>query len=387
MSLKSKLEYYVKFNPVVHNVFVSLANAAIRTMGLFCRRQDDLILFVSDIGKNYTGSPRAIYERMRELGLDDRYRMIWAFNDPKKHAGIGCSVVKLDSPAYFRIALQSKYWVTDVNIERGLTFKKRGTRYLNTWHGSTMKTLGNDIPGRLYYDCKTIDYMCVNSNYDIETFSKAFDIGEEKFVRVGLPRNDCLYRNRQSDSSEFKERLGLPCDKKLILYAPTWRDTEDAGDSYRIAPPIDIESWRKALGDECMLAFRMHPITQRAFGIIEDDFCRDFSSFQPLNDLLLAADLLITDYSSLAFDFSILKRPVLCFGYDMEQYSRTRGLYLDLEELFPCGVQKNEDELLDLMRTDAVWNADGSHCLAERFNEFGGRATDSCIDLLLKECL
>ena len=387
MGVKSVLEHAVKFNPVVNGLFSTCAGIGVRALGFGVASDPCTILFVSDIGKSYSGSPRAIYERMFEDGLLDDFRVIWAFTEPDKFTAElkGCELVKLDSVAYFKAAQAAAYWVTDVNIERGLVFKSKGCRYLNTWHGSSMKTLGWDIHGRTYYDLSSVDWMCVNSEYDIDTFATAFRVEKSRFVATGLPRNDDLWARRAEESAIYKKALGLPVDKKLILYAPTWRDTVDGGESYQIAPPIDPAKWERELGYDCILAFRMHPITQKAVGIEPNGFLRDFSRFQPLNDLLLAADLLITDYSSIAFDFSILGKPVLCFGYDLAEYGEVRGLYLDPASVFPFGVQSTEDELIALLNQERTWERETPRIQAfrDRFNAWGGDATKECIDLLL----
>lgn len=382
MSLKSRIDHLVKFNPVANRIFVSTLSLGVRMLSLGKPIKKDLVLFTSDIGKSYSGSPRAIYEEMVANGIASQYDIVWAFNEPEKYQDIGSRIVKHDSLAYFSIARQAKYWITDVNIERGLKFKRKETQYLNTWHGSSIKTLGRDIHGRIYYDCSSIDWMCVNSEYDVRTFSRAFGMADRRFIRTGLPKNDYLWAHKGDDSTIYKKKLGLPEDKKVLLYAPTWRDSQDGGKTYSIAPPINLEKWKSKLGESCVLVFRMHPLTQQAMGFEKSDFLYDYSSYNPLNDLLLASDLLITDYSSLAFDYSILERPVLCFGYDSETYSRIRGLYIDPIELFPSGVQRNEDELLDCLASASSWASDGSRSVSADYNLYGGNATAECMSIL-----
>ena len=358
-------------------------SAAVKATAIGQSTNDKLMLFVSDIGKSYSGSPRAIYEYICETGLASEFTIVWAFNKPELFKNLGCKTVKLDSVEYFRIALTAKYWITDVNIERGLKFKRPQTKYLNTWHGSTMKTLGNDIHGRIYYDCSSIDWLCVNSEYDVSTFKRAFRIDEKKFIRTGLPKNDYLFVHRNDSSAVYKRKLGFPDDKRIILYAPTWRDSNDGGKSYTIAPPISLDKWKEALSDRYVLVFRMHPLTLSAMGIVEDDFCRNYSGYQPLNDLLLASDILITDYSSIAFDYSILKRPTLCFSYDEEDYRENRGLYIDLNSVYPLGTQQTEDDLLECIAELDKYGLNECPTISGEYNEYGGDATRMCCEYLL----
>lgn len=374
----------IKFNPVVNSLFTTVASVSVGLLGIGNPVREDLILFTSDIGKSYTGSPRALYEYMRDKGLLNGMDIVWAFTKPEDYQMPGCRVIRHDSIEYFRTALSAKYWVTDVNIERGLRFKRKQTKYLNTWHGSSFKTLGRDIHGRIYYDCSSIDYMCVCSDYDEEIFSRAFGLTKDRFVHTGLPRMDQLHAHATDDSTLWKEKVGLPTDKRVILYAPTWRDTSDGGSSYTISPPIDIAKWRRRLGKDSVLVFRMHPLTQKALGVYEDEFLIDHSRYQPLNDLLLASDCLVTDYSSIAFDYAILKRPCLCFGYDAEEYDRVRGLYGIVGEAFPRGNCATEDEVLDALDDIAEWGEkEYSAPLYTEFNRYGGEACKICAELLL----
>ena len=107
----------------------------------------------------------------------------------------------------------------------------------------------------------------------------------------------------------------------------TWRDSEDGGKSYTIKPPIHFDEWRKVLGNEYVVLFRAHHQTTKVLGLVYDDFIRDASTYPAVNDLMIAADLLITDYSAIAFDFSILCKPILCYTYDYEDYLVKRGTY------------------------------------------------------------
>lgn len=383
MSLKSKVEHLIKFNPVVNGAFSMFAGLGVACLGFRSSINNNLILFVSDAGKNYTGSPRALYEYMSDQNLLSDMEVVWAFERPEEYEYIDCKKVKLDSCEYFRIAQQARFWISDVNIERGLKFKRQKTIYLNTWHGTSFKTLGWDIHDRIYYDCSSIDLMCVSSEYDAKTFSSAFRIKKDCFLPVGLPRNDQLYLHRDEESADWKKRVGLPTDKKVILYAPTWRDTTDGGSTYSIKPPVDFTKWREKLGDEYVLAFRMHPLTSEALGIEPSSFLFNYSHFQPLNDLLLASDVLITDYSSIAFDYAILGRPALCFGYDASEYERARGFYLDIDKVFPRGNCATEEILLEEIEQIDYWG-NGDYCapLYKVYNTFGGKACEQCCEVL-----
>lgn len=125
-------------------------------------------------------------------------------------------------------------------------------------------------------------------------------------VTTGIPRNDALYHATDNDKNNIRERLGLPLDKKIILCAPTWRDSEDNGATCAIKPPITASFWNEQLKDDYIILFRTHAYTNTLMGVVFDDFIRDFSSYPNVNDLLIASDILISDYSSIMIDFLFL---------------------------------------------------------------------------------
>ena len=133
-----------------------------------------------------------------------------------------------------------------------------------------------------------------------------------------MPRNERLWHSTEDERIEIRNKLGISQGKKVILYAPTWRDSKDGGKSYEIKPPIHFDKWKKQLGEEYIVLFRAHHQTTKVLGIIYDDFVRNASDYPDVNDLLIASDILITDYSAIAFDFCILCKPIFCYAYDYD---------------------------------------------------------------------
>ena len=134
--------------------------------------------------------------------------------------------------------------------------------------------------------------------------------------------------------------------KKVILYAPTWRESTDGGASCDLKPPIDLDKWKERLGKDCVVFIRAHVNTREMLGIKYDDVIRNGSDYPAVNDLLMMADFLISDYSSIIMDYCILGRPIVCFGYDYEEYNKARGgFYFDLDKEIPSGVRHTEDDV------------------------------------------
>lgn len=383
--LRAKLDYILKHNYFFNRVFTCGVSSCLKFIGLFVKTDDKIVLF-SSLSRKYNDSPRVLYEYMlahpKRFG---HYKCVWALEDPANVEIPGKpQKVKSDTIAYFLMALKAKYWITCVNIERGLHFKKRGCLYLNTWHGTPFKHVGNDAAGRKDFNFRNVDYFCYASEYEKKIFQHAFRLSEHALIPTGLPRNDDLYSVTVEEILEIKKRLGLPTDKKIILYAPTWRDSIDNGKTYAIAPPIDTKKWEKELGETYITLFRIHAYTNTLLGIDFNDNLRDYSFYPNVNDLFKVSDILISDYSASMADYSILGRPIICFTYDYEQYRNARGLYIDYEKEMPSGVLSTEDEVIHYIK---AMNYDEEcdktrRMIREKMIHEGGNATEDCLKYL-----
>ena len=382
MNIRKRLDYILKHNSWIQMAFKKVASLFFRFVGLFVKVDDKLVLINSFAGKKYNDSPRILFEAMRDDPRFSHLKFVWAFEHPEQFDIDKADTVKIDTWKYFVTALKAGIWISSVNIERGLFFKKKKTFYINTWHGAGTKTIGNAIPNRKFYDYSNVDIMLVQSSFEEEIFSRDFNCRQESFRKIGFPRNDELFHISKSDSDRYRKEFGIPEDKKVILYAPTWRDSRDGGLSYRVEPPITLEKWRAAFADEYVLLFRMHPFTT-IFNMQYDDFARDFSAYGNLNHILAITDVLITDYSTIVYDSSVAHIPFICFGFDYERYSKERGLYFDMNEVYPGGVQHTEDEVI--ARIKAVMDGadkDSYEAFRQHYVEAGGNATAQILDEL-----
>lgn len=384
---RARLDFWLKHNYSFYRFFNTTLSVGIRVVGWFVPLDKKMVLF-SGHSRKYNDSPRAIYEYMIKQPEFGGYRFVWALEDPEHVELPGPAIkIKSDTIRYFIISLKAKYWVTCVNIERGLHFKKKRCKYLNTWHGLSFNHIGNDVPGRKDFDFRSVDLMCYESEYHKEILKRAFNTREEAMIPTGLPRNDTLYRTTIEEINHLKKELGLPMDKKLILYAPTWRDSTDSGLTYAIKPPVNVEYWERELKDRYNVLFRTHSYTNKLLGIQFNDFIRDFSNYPVINDLFKISDILISDYSACIGDFSILERPVICFAYDYESYSKSRGLYLDLETTMPSGVKRTEEEVISQILTmDYQKECEKTKTMIkDRLTYLGGHATEICVEKLFEQ--
>ena len=382
--MRQRVIFILKHNTALQKLYCVIMSFVFRFLGLFIKTDDNLVLFVSFMGIGFNDSPKAIYDYMKSHPEYSKYRCVWAFEHPEEHPEL--DTVMIDSAKYFRTALKAKYWVTNTNIERGLKFKKKKQVYLNTWHGIALKHIGNDCPGRNDYNFDTVDHLVVSGCHDEKVWKSAFNANPSTYLRCGMPRNEELWLASENKREEIRAKLGLPSDKKIILYAPTWRDSTDGGKNYEIKPPIHFDIWKSELGSDYIVLFRAHHLTTKVLGVQFDDFVRDYSEYNNVNDLMIVSDLLITDYSAISFDYSVLRKPIFCYAYDYETYLAERGTYFDIDKKYPNKSCRTEDELLSRIK-NLDYNAECANTkrFRDEFIQYGVGATKACVKALFAE--
>ncbi|AZU64000.1 bifunctional glycosyltransferase/CDP-glycerol:glycerophosphate glycerophosphotransferase [Neobacillus mesonae] len=319
--------------------------------------KENYIIFESFLGKNFSDSPRNIYEYIIENNLD--YQCIWVFNDKNRKIPGNAKIVKRFSLAYYYYFAVSKYWIN--NMRQPLHLVKRdGNVFLETWHGTPLKKLVFDMKEvysanprykrDFYMQSRAWDYLLSPNRYSSEIFNRAFKFDNE-MLEYGYPRNDILYSPKKDEIAErVKETIGIPKDKKVVLYAPTWRDDDyyEPG-KYKFQLQLDLHKMKEVLGDEYVVALRMHYFIADDINVEGlDDFAFNLSKYDDIAELYLISDILITDYSSVFFDYANLKRPILFFTYDLDKYrDQLRGFYLDFENDAPGPLLRTSDEVIE----------------------------------------
>lgn len=384
--MKKRLEYILKHNLFIQNLYKVIFSSFFRIMGLFIKTDEKLVLLNSFGGRKYNDSPKVLFEYMVSDPRFSDFKYVWAFEEPEKFNIPKATKVKIDSWDYFKTALKSKYWITSVNIERGLHFKKKDTIYLNTWHGTGPKVSGNGVSGRKDYDFSYVDILLCDGDYLKSIFIKDYNANEENLLFSGRPREDSLYKLTEEKIIKYRQQLNIPEDKKVIFYAPTWRESTNSGKSYSINLPIDIAKWRGHLQDEYVVLLRTHLFTNDIQGVQFDDFLKNVSDYPEINHLYAISDILISDYSSVFFDFSLLEKPMICFAYDYNEYVKTRGLYFDLDKEFPGGVLRTEDEVIQKIESlDYQKECKETKEFKDKFISRGENATELCVQELLNK--
>lgn len=389
----------VKYNRWLYNVYYYMAMFLIKVLRQCVKTDEKLIVFASFGGRKFDDSPRAIYERMVEDPRFEGFDLVWAFIDPDKFEIGRGTKIRIDTIRYFSTLLKARVWVTNSTMTRGLHFTGKHTFVLNTWHGTPIKRMGQDIKeGNLAFKTKrrkkarslkvtpsTSVIRLAQGQFDVDVFSNAFRVSPSSFRITGLPRNDFLMEEGSQAKLElYKRKIQCPQNKKVILYAPTFREYEkDSSGAPMFSMPLDLNLWRRELGSEYVLLIRAHYEVARRLNLKDDDFVHDVSSYESLTDLMLASDILVSDYSSIMFDYSILGRPIICYCYDYERYNETRGLYFDPREELSCEGINSEQDLIDVIKhLDYQHSSDVAITFRDKYVEAFGNATEQSLDII-----
>ncbi|MEH7746002.1 CDP-glycerol:glycerophosphate glycerophosphotransferase [Neobacillus drentensis] len=359
--------------------------------------KDNYIIFESFLGKNYSDSPRNIYEYIIENNLD--YKCIWVFNDKHRQIPGNAKIVKRFSLAYYYYFAVSKYWINNMRQPLHLV-KREGNVFLETWHGTPLKKLVFDMKDvysanprykrDFYMQSRAWDYLLSPNRYSSEIFRSAFKFDNE-MLEFGYPRNDILYSPQKEEIvARVKKNIGIPDNKKVVLYAPTWRDDDfyEPG-KYKFQLQLDLHKMKETLGDDYVVALRMHYFIADDINVEGlDGFAFNLSKYDDIAELYLISDILITDYSSVFFDYANLKRPILFFTYDLDKYrDQLRGFYLDFENEGPGPLLRTSDAVIDAIANIDEINEQYSDRYAAFYERFcswhDGKSTEKVVKRVL----
>ncbi|HET9894726.1 MAG TPA: CDP-glycerol glycerophosphotransferase family protein [Streptosporangiaceae bacterium] len=326
----------------------------------------DAVLFISFDGRTATDNPLGIAKELRRRG--DQRDQIWAVNDWSVAVPPDSRAVLIGTAAYLAALGRSAYVVANDHV--ALPYRRRrGQRYVQTWHGTPLKRLGWDIvkpsfaSGDWYFDFLARDVaqwdLLLSPNpFTTPIMRQAFRYTGE-IAETGYPRDDALVAGRPAGSmASLRERLGLPPGKRVAMYVPTWRENQrDDASGYRFEVRLDLAAARQRLADDYVLLIRgHHRMAGWALADAEPGFVVDVTGYPDINDLLALTDVLVTDYSSVMFDFAPSGRPMVFFTYDLESYrDQLRGFYFDFEAAAPGPLVSTSGELIEtLADIDAV---------------------------------
>ncbi len=360
---------------------------------------EDTVLFECFFGGFYSDSPKYIFEQLVKA-YPKEYTCVWVYKDKKMEVPFPCKQVKRFSLAYYKYLARAKYFVFN-NRQPAWMEHRDGMVFLETWHGTPLKRLTFDqeevlsaSPNHkalMYRSSRNWDYLVSPNEFSTEVFKSCF-MFDNMMLNTGYPRNDILHKpNKEVFAAEIRKKLGIPEGKKTILYAPTWRDDEFYGHGqYKFTLKLDLQQMKKHLSDEYVVLLRTHYYIADAIDITGvEDFVVNVCKYNDIAELYLISDILITDYSSVFFDYAGLKRPMLFYTYDLEKYrDDLRGFYIDMETEVPGPLLLTTEEVVEAIENiDAV-----NETYQERYERFykrfcgweDGHAAEKIVDFVFK---
>ena len=258
------------------------------------------------------------------------------------------------------------------------------------WHapGASKKFGGSaDIEshGMLRKISEKTDYLIVTSKNIIDYYAEAFQISKTKIKPLGLPRMDYYFENHDLDKlkSDFCKKYNISRDKKIVLYAPTFRDEEKYNNVFNY---LELDKFNRELGEEYVLALRLHPKIKNFYkdDIKSEGKYVDVTNFESEQELMLISDILITDYSSIMIEYSVLNKPTVFFTYDLDYYlSNERGFYYDFKTTVPGPIVYTSDELIDVIKNNRFDKSKISDFVNSQFDDIDGHSSERIVNYLL----
>lgn len=310
------------------------------------------VFLLNELSHTYGDSLKYIHKYLKSNG-DNKYKFVFSIKKGYE-APNDVIVVRPGSFDYFKEILSSGIIITNAG---GISYlpKRKKQKIINTWHGGgPYKKTSIDVYDNYWYkkevkmNCDNIDYILSSCRYFTEKEAHSMGFEAERCVPAGLPRNDILFKKHQEIVRKVRDYYSIPEDKKFILYAPTFRSSSNQSTSKMISNYIDIDvdlllsALKTRFGSEWICGIRLHPkladIDMSKMDVIN---CTIYPDMQ---ELLCCADAIITDYSSLMWDYSFTYRPVFLYAPDIEQYEKERGFYMPVSE-WPYPIAHNNEEM------------------------------------------
>ncbi|MFF5189057.1 CDP-glycerol glycerophosphotransferase family protein [Streptomyces sp. NPDC000345] len=365
------------------------------------RRAPDprLVVYSAFSHRGVLGDPGAVYRKALEIA--PQLRGVWVVRDEETAARLpeGVEHVLLDSPEYRRVTARAGFFVNNVNWP-GTLAKRPGSVHIHTHQGTPLKYMAADLlakPGARYgVDVPQMlrradrwDHSLVANRHSELVWERAYPCHFAS-ARTGSPRNDVLVGAGAEAGAAVRARLGVPAGHTVVLYAPTRREYVRGGHVDR----IDLARFAADLGEGHTLVVRLHPslATGHARGMGLSDLHRrgvlvDATDEPHVEDVMLASDVLVTDYSALMFDYANLDRPIVVHADDWNAYAASRGVYFDITAQAPGHVSRTYRELVRLLASGSWRDEDSARLRADfraRFCEYDdGRAAERVVRRLL----
>jgi CDP-ribitol ribitolphosphotransferase len=335
------------------------------------------ITFIIDSGESFKGNLNYIKKEFEKRG---NFEFYFFYKD------------KLSFGSFKSLATSRYVFLNDNFFPLAFMKFKDETKVVQLWHApGASKKFGGSVASddeieMLSKISENTDYLITTSTKVEKQYEEAFQIDKSKIKALGLPRLDYYFENHDLKGlkCKFLDKYNISRDKKIVLYTPTFRDEEKYNNVFNY---LDLDSFNEILGDEYVLALRLHPkIKDFSNEDISSSFdyidCSDYENEQ---ELLLLSDILITDYSSIMIEFAVLNKPIIFFVYDYDSYiSNERGFYYDFKKTVPGNIVYDSDQLIEVIRNNDFDKSRMSDFVKTQFDVIDGQSSKRVVDFLLK---
>lgn len=331
------------------NVKTVIKSSIYRFLRLLPIHKDEVLIF-SYYGEQYSGSPKYIAKYLE--GKKD-VRVIWAFVNPQKHTGVSSKIVRYGYFNFYKHLATAGTIITNYRMTPDFC-KRNGQKYIQTWHSSLrLKMIENDAVDTLPMnyismakkDSAQLDYLLAGSQKSKEIFERAFWYNGV-IINSGTPQCDIFFTERKLIQSKVFHYFNIPEERHIVLYAPTFRKNHDTA-VYDLDTQYLQRTLKKRFGGTWYVLMRLHPHLINQTDIFHySDTVLQATDYDDVQELLCAADVLISDYSAIMFDYLITNRPCFLYTPDYIEYTRKdRNLYFNIEDL-PFEYFENQADMM-----------------------------------------
>ena len=345
------------------------------------------VTFLSDSRVDFSGNFEFIYKELLELGgYDIKYLLKPRINAPK---------TMKEKLKFIYYISTSKYILLDDYYPQIYKYEiKKDIEVIQLWHAcGAFKTFGFSRMGKVggpsskSRNHKNYTKAIVSSESIKKNYAEAFGISEDKVIATGVPRTDIFFDEKYKNNKikEIYEKYPILKNKKVVLFAPTFRGSGQKSAHYDFSK-LDIDRLRNELGNDYIMIMKLHPFIKDSIKITEENrrFIIDLSNEREINDLLFVSDILITDYSSVCFEYSLLNRPMIFFTYDLEEYIESRDFYYPFESFVPGPIVRSTEEIIDVIKNNHFDFSEIEEFKNKFFSHLDGNSTKRVIDELIK---
>lgn len=378
-----------KINRAYMFAVIRLIRLYYRIVSVLTPKNGNKILFMSETKDYLWGNLKYIHDRIIERGLDSKFDMAVSC---RRAVGENKSIISWIKTVT-NIARHDFIFIDDYAPLFGFFKLSNKTKLIQVWHaGEGFKSVGysrfgkdgSPFPSESCH--KAYDYALTGSEKLVHVYEEVFGIEKEAFLPVGMPRLDDFLDEEKilSFKKEFYAKYPKFTDKKIVLFAPTFRGTGQK-DAFYDYDKLDLQQIYDFCGDEYVFLIKMHPFVKARIEIKKQfgDKIFDFAEYPNINDLYYITDLLITDYSSNYYEYALMGKPVIFYTYDREMYELTRGVHRSVKEHAPGKVCDTFDELMNALKNEDFESEKIRKFIEDNFKEYDGRACDRVIDTIL----